>query len=109
MTVIDRAHRNDKAAVARRQEAGAVLATVPAGHQRVLTAALRAPSAHNAQPWRVRPRSGGRYELHYDHHAHCTSIGSGRNAPRNHTVPSCIANPSRLWSPRRRPTSSAST
>jgi hypothetical protein len=40
----------------------------PVDHLPVLTEALRAPSAHNAQPWRMLPVGGGRYELHYDHH-----------------------------------------
>lgn len=35
--------------------------------QAVLTESLRAPSAHNAQPWRITPRADGGYELHYDH------------------------------------------
>jgi hypothetical protein len=38
-----------------------------AAHQKILTAALRAPSAHNAQPWRLVVRADGGYELHYDH------------------------------------------
>ncbi len=38
-----------------------------AGHRIVLTEALRAPSAHNAQPWRIVVLPGGCYELHYDH------------------------------------------
>jgi hypothetical protein len=33
----------------------------------VLTESLRAPSAHNAQPWRITPRPDGGYDLHYDH------------------------------------------
>jgi len=45
----------------------ALAALLPPAHRRVLTAALRAPSAHNAQPWRIRVR-GEHYELHYDHH-----------------------------------------
>ena len=37
-------------------------------HERVLTDALRAPSAHNAQPWRVIVDEALQcYELHYDH------------------------------------------
>lgn len=80
MTVIDRAHRNDEAAAARRHQALAVLATVPDAHQRVLTAALRAPSAHNAQPWRIHPRGGGRYELHYDHHEYLPADPQDRDA-----------------------------
>ncbi len=35
--------------------------------QAVLTESLRAPSAHNAQPWRITPQPDGGYELHYDH------------------------------------------
>jgi len=36
-------------------------------HVGLLTAACRAPSAHNAQPWRIRPKKDGQsYELHYD-------------------------------------------
>lgn len=57
-----------------------VLATVPAAHQRVLTEALRAPSAHNAQPWRIRPRPGGSYELHYDHHEYLPADPEDRDA-----------------------------
>lgn len=57
-----------------------VLATVPEAHQRVLTAALRAPSAHNAQPWRIRPRPGGSYELHYDHHEYLPADPEDRDA-----------------------------
>ncbi|HEY7145260.1 MAG TPA: hypothetical protein VH637_13525 [Streptosporangiaceae bacterium] len=37
------------------------------GHWQVLTEALRAPSAHNAQPWRIAVLPGGTYELHYNH------------------------------------------
>lgn len=33
----------------------------------ILTEALRAPSAHNAQPWRLVPAGPSRVELHYDH------------------------------------------
>jgi hypothetical protein len=46
---------------------------VPAQHLPVLREALRAPSAHNAQPWRLvitgsDPQDGtATYELHYDH------------------------------------------
>ena len=36
-------------------------------HVPILSAALRAPSAHNAQPWRLVVRPDGGYELHYDH------------------------------------------
>jgi len=34
----------------------------------ILDEALRAPSAHNAQPWRFVPAGPDRVELHYDHH-----------------------------------------
>jgi len=33
----------------------------------ILTDALRAPSAHNAQPWRLVPNAQSVVELHYDH------------------------------------------
>ncbi|HEY0870033.1 MAG TPA: hypothetical protein VGD55_06525, partial [Acidothermaceae bacterium] len=37
-------------------------------HEAILTAALRAPSAHNAQPWRLEVRPDDQcYELHYDY------------------------------------------
>lgn len=34
----------------------------------ILEEALRAPSAHNAQPWRLVPTGAHEVELHYDHH-----------------------------------------
>jgi hypothetical protein len=40
---------------------------LPGSHRQVLTEALRAPSAHNAQPWRLAARPDGGYDLHYDH------------------------------------------
>ena len=40
---------------------------IPPAHRQVLTEALRAPSAHNAQPWRLAVRPDGSYQLHYDH------------------------------------------
>jgi len=33
--------------------------------QAVLTETLRAPSAHNAQPWRITPQPDGGYELRF--------------------------------------------
>jgi hypothetical protein len=37
------------------------------GHERIIAAAVRSPSAHNAQPWRLAPLpDGASYELHYD-------------------------------------------
>jgi hypothetical protein len=52
---------------------------VRTAHDRVLAAALRAPSAHNAQPWRIRPNAG-RYELHYDHHDYLPADPDDRDA-----------------------------
>ena len=52
---------------------------LPALHSEILTAALRAPSAHNAQPWRIRA-SGTRYELHYDHHDYLPADPDDRDA-----------------------------
>jgi hypothetical protein len=61
--------------------AGATLAAaLPAAHRNVLTAALRAPSAHNAQPWRIHVHSAGRYELHYDHHDYLPHDPDDRDA-----------------------------
>jgi nitroreductase len=39
---------------------------LPPGHEAILHEALRAPSAHNAQPWSLRRHADG-YELHYNH------------------------------------------
>src|SRR5882724_2166332 len=36
-------------------------------HEPILREALRAPSAHNAQPWRLVPHGPDGYELCYDH------------------------------------------
>jgi hypothetical protein len=35
-------------------------------HVGLLEASLQAPSAHNAQPWLIKPGSDGQYELHYN-------------------------------------------
>ena len=43
------------------------LPAIPPSHRQVLTEALRAPSAHNAQPWRLAVRPDGCYQLHYNH------------------------------------------
>jgi hypothetical protein len=43
------------------------LPAIPPSHRQVLTEALRAPSAHNAQPWRLAVRPDGSYQLHYNH------------------------------------------
>jgi hypothetical protein len=45
----------------------------------ILTEALRAPSAHNAQPWRIRVNDGV-YELHYDHHEYLPADPDDRDA-----------------------------
>lgn len=54
-------------------------ARLPDAHRRVLEAALRAPSAHNAQPWRIHVR-GEHYELHYDHHDYLPADPDDRDA-----------------------------
>jgi nitroreductase len=43
------------------------LPAIPGPHRQVLTEALRAPSAHNAQPWRLAVRPDESYQLHYNH------------------------------------------
>lgn len=58
---------------------GRLAAALPPDHQRVLAAALRAPSAHNAQPWRIH-LGDGRYELHYDHHDYLPADPDDRDA-----------------------------
>ena len=40
---------------------------IPPAHRQVLSEALRAPSAHNAQPWRLAVGPDGGYRLHYNH------------------------------------------
>jgi hypothetical protein len=51
------------------------------GHEGILTEALRAPSAHNAQAWRLAPLPGGSsYELHYDHLDYLPSDPEDRDA-----------------------------
>jgi hypothetical protein len=42
------------------------MASPSAEHEQFLTEALRAPSAHNAQAWRLHPTGSDTYELHYD-------------------------------------------
>jgi hypothetical protein len=54
-------------------------AALPPAHRQVLTAALRAPSAHNAQPWRIQLGDDG-YELHYDHHDYLPADPEDRDA-----------------------------
>jgi hypothetical protein len=67
---------------------------IPERDARILTAGLRAPSAHNAQPWRIRVRGGVNesgvnesdvnqnsvYELHYDHHEYLPADPDDRDA-----------------------------
>ena len=52
---------------------------IPERDARILTAGLRAPSAHNAQPWRIRAGDGV-YELHYDHHEYLPADPDDRDA-----------------------------
>jgi nitroreductase len=50
-------------------------------HEPVLMAALRAPSAHNAQAWRLVPLEDGEsYEVHYDHHDYLPHDPDDRDA-----------------------------
>jgi hypothetical protein len=49
-------------------------------HEDFLCAALRAPSAHNAQPWRLVPSADDTYELHYDHVAYLPHDPDDRDA-----------------------------
>jgi hypothetical protein len=56
----------------------------------VLEAALRAPSAHNAQPWRIHLAGGG-YALHYDHHEYLPADPEDRDAYL------CMARSARPW------------
>src|SRR5688572_29098378 len=50
-------------------ESPAELSSVNPDHIGLLTDSLRAPSAHNAQPWQIKPLDDGRtYEFHYDQH-----------------------------------------
>ncbi len=50
-------------------------------HVDLLTSALRSPSAHNAQPWKIRPLEDGKsYELHYDHNDYLPDDPDDRDA-----------------------------
>jgi hypothetical protein len=50
-------------------------------HIGLLEASLRSPSAHNAQPWKIKPLAGGsRYELHYDHNDYLPDDPDDRDA-----------------------------
>jgi hypothetical protein len=56
------------------------MSTFPVEHEPFLVAALRAPSAHNAQPWRLVPVADDSYELHYDHHDYLPHDPDDRDA-----------------------------
>lgn len=50
-------------------------------HVELLRASLRSPSAHNAQPWRIKPLLDGKsYELHYDHNDYLPDDPDDRDA-----------------------------
>lgn len=50
-------------------------------HIGILTASLRSPSAHNAQPWKIKPlKDGHSYELHYDHNDYLPDDPDDRDA-----------------------------
>lgn len=57
------------------------LEDMPSSHVGLLTASLRAPSAHNAQPWKIKPVGDGvTYELHYDHNDYLPDDPDDRDA-----------------------------
>ena len=83
MNTQDRAHRTGALGASRRLATTRLLAGLPELHREVLTAGLRAPSAHNAQPWRIRPvrtADGWGYQLHYDHHQYLPADPDDRDA-----------------------------
>jgi len=50
-------------------------------HVGLLKASLRSPSAHNAQPWKIRPlKDKNTYELHYDHNDYLPDDPDDRDA-----------------------------
>ncbi len=50
-------------------------------HIKLLEAALRSPSAHNAQPWKIKPLPDNKsYELHYDHNDYLPEDPDDRDA-----------------------------
>ena len=50
-------------------------------HIDLLTASLRSPSAHNAQPWKIKPLPDHKtYELHYDHNDYLPDDPDDRDA-----------------------------
>ena len=57
------------------------LSKVNPKHIELLTAALRSPSAHNAQPWKIKPMNDhSSYELHYDHNDYLPEDPDDRDA-----------------------------
>ena len=57
------------------------LKTINPDHIGLLEASLRSPSAHNAQPWKIKPVAGGvTYELHYDHNDYLPDDPDDRDA-----------------------------
>ena len=57
------------------------LKLVNPNHIGLLNASLRSPSAHNAQPWKIKPLPGGTaYELHYDHNDYLPDDPDDRDA-----------------------------
>ena len=57
------------------------LSKVNPKHIELLTAALRSPSAHNAQPWKIKPMDDhSSYELHYDHNDYLPEDPDDRDA-----------------------------
>jgi hypothetical protein len=58
-----------------------VLGSLNPDHVKLLTAALRSPSAHNAQPWKIKPLpDSATYELHYDHNDYLPDDPDDRDA-----------------------------
>lgn len=50
-------------------------------HISILNASLRSPSAHNAQPWKIKPLPDAKtYELHYDHNDYLPDDPDDRDA-----------------------------
>ena len=57
------------------------LSNVNPKHIDLLNAALRSPSAHNAQPWKIKPLADQvTYELHYDHNDYLPEDPDDRDA-----------------------------
>jgi hypothetical protein len=57
------------------------MADIDLKQRALLEAGLRSPSAHNAQPWKIRPLTDGKtYELHYDHNDYLPDDPDDRDA-----------------------------